>query len=99
MNTPANPTLCRKKWGLQGYSLFPYFCYKKYGYSFKPPQRGGYWGVSNVYPQLMIWGEIRKVSKFFLWKSSSAKCNVFECFPYEEKVGFAGVFIISLFLL
>ena len=91
MNTPANPTLYRKKWGLQGYSLFPYFCYR----------RGGYWGVSNVYPQLLISGEIKKVSIFFLWKSSSAKCNVFEqiCFPYEEKVGFAGVFIISLLLL
>ena len=67
-----------KKWGLQGYSLFTYFCYTNCGYSFKPPQRGGYWGVLNVYPQLMIWGEIRKVSKCFLWKSSSAKCNVFE---------------------
>ena len=78
MDTPANPTLYRKKWGLQGYSLFPYFCYKNCGYSFKPPQRGGYWGVSNVYPQLMISGEIKKVSNFFLWKSSSAKCNVFE---------------------
>ena len=64
MNTPANPTLYRKKWGLRGYSLFPYICYKKCGYSFKPPQRGGYWGVSNVYPQLMIWREIRKVSNF-----------------------------------
>ena len=31
MNTPANPTLYRKKWGLQGYSLFPYFCYKIVG--------------------------------------------------------------------
>ena len=53
----------RKKWGLQGYTLFFLFLLWNIdcGYPLEPPQRGG----SNEYPQSLFRAKITKRSHFF----------------------------------
>ena len=61
--TPQTPLLYRKKWGLQGYTLFFLFLLQNIDceYPLEPPQ----WGSSNEYPQSLFWAKITKRSHFF----------------------------------
>ena len=63
---PLKPHFYKVKLGFTGvYIIFLISAQNiDYGYSLEPPRRGG----SNEYPQSMFWGEIWKISEFFIWK-------------------------------
>ena len=89
--TLLNPTVIKKNWGLQGYTLFFLFQLKSIDcrYSLEPPRGGG----SNEYPQSCFEQKYEKYQILFIWKFSFFGGKIFSifeqaCFSNGKKLSF-----------